>query len=258
MTRAQSSSELPSDLGALKADWEVLASMDPLWAILTDPTKKGGGWSLEDFFHTGHLEVAQVMRWADQRQLPQGREALLDFGCGIGRLTRAFSPHFAQCVGLDISEGMIREACRHNGHLQNCRFLTNNHPDLRKFPSDSFDMIYTNIVLQHLPSRAAIAQYVRDFVRVLRPHGLLVFQLPSSIPWTRRLMLRRRLYRLLKWLGVSDKSLHFQNNLTTIRMISFPTRQVAGLLSTAGGTLLDVSRVKTEASESATYYVTKR
>jgi SAM-dependent methyltransferase len=240
---------------AHKADWEILARIDPLWAILGDPVKKGNRWRLEEFFQTGFTEVEWVLERLDQLQLPRRRESLLDFGCGVGRLTRAFASHFRRCVGLDISEGMIRQAQVHNAHLPNCQFLVNDCPDLQVFTGNSFDMIYTNLVLQHLPSRHVIKQYLTEFVRVLRPQGLLVFQLPCFIPWIYRFMLRRRLYFLLRRLGFSDECLHLRLNLTNICMTYIPIRHVTSVLKDAEATVLDVVQIPTGSIESAAYYV---
>jgi len=256
-TNMKSDDDSLTEFATHKADWEILATIDPLWAILSDPAKRGKGWCLEEFFQTGLSEVEQVLERLDQLQLPRRREGLLDFGCGIGRLTRAFAPHFGRCVGLDISEGMIRAARAYNAHLPNCQFLVNDRPNLQDLASNSFDMIYTNIVLQHLPSRDAIKRYVAEFVRLLRPQGLLVFQLPCFIPWVHRLMLRRRLYLLLRRLGFSDEFLHLRWSLTNIRMTFIPVRHVAVLLKDAGATVLDVVQTQAGSIESATYYVTK-
>ena len=40
--------------------WEQLAAQDPLWAILTDPQKKDGGWNRDEFFASGRVEAAAL------------------------------------------------------------------------------------------------------------------------------------------------------------------------------------------------------
>jgi SAM-dependent methyltransferase len=47
------------------------------------------------------------------------------------------------------------------------------------FADDRFSFIYSNIVLQHVPARFS-EQYLRDFVRVLAPGGVLVFGVQDS------------------------------------------------------------------------------
>jgi SAM-dependent methyltransferase len=44
---------------------------------------------------------------------------------------------------------------------------------------ESFAFVYSNIVLQHMPRRLAVG-YLREFVRVLEPGGVLVFGVQDS------------------------------------------------------------------------------
>ena len=69
------------------------------------------------------------------------------------------------------------EACNKFG--PRCRYLLNENPDLRAFSDASFDLVYSNIVLQHMPPEAAKA-YVSEFLRVLAPGGLAMFEIPSE------------------------------------------------------------------------------
>lgn len=41
---------------------------------------------------------------------PRERGVALDFGCGVGRLTRALAAFFDRATGVDISSSMIEEA----------------------------------------------------------------------------------------------------------------------------------------------------
>ena len=41
--------------------WEKLARTDPLWAILSDPSKKGNRWEVDRFFRTGQDEIRDVL-----------------------------------------------------------------------------------------------------------------------------------------------------------------------------------------------------
>jgi SAM-dependent methyltransferase len=234
-----------------------LARLDPLWAILTTPDCKGNRWDLTRFFHTGAERVEAVMQTAAGLGHPRERQRLLDFGCGVGRLTRAFARHFAECVGVDIAETMIARAREFNADTPACAFVLNDSPDLRRFDDGSFDMVYTEIVLQHLPDRETIRRYLREFVRVVRPQGLIAFQLPCWISWAYRFRLRRRLYLLLRGLGLSDSFLHHRLNLTTILMQFLPVGETTRLLTEGGARLLEVRRERVGPVESATYFATK-
>ena len=48
-------------------DWEYLAKKDPLWAILSDPSKANGRWKLDEFFASGQSEIDGMMRFSSSR-----------------------------------------------------------------------------------------------------------------------------------------------------------------------------------------------
>jgi SAM-dependent methyltransferase len=58
------------------------------------------------------------------------------------------------------------------------RYVRNATPLLSAYPDAHFDFVYSDIVLQHLDPADARA-FVAEFIRVLRPRGLAVFQLPA-------------------------------------------------------------------------------
>jgi SAM-dependent methyltransferase len=105
---------------------------------------------------------------------------VLDFGCGVGRLTLALAAHFDDVHGVDISAAMIERArAMADGVGNPPTYHHNRHPDLRDLDDDTFALVVTFIVLQHMPARDAMA-YVREFVRILRPGGIAVFQMPEA------------------------------------------------------------------------------
>jgi ubiquinone/menaquinone biosynthesis C-methylase UbiE len=243
-------------------DWNELAQLDPYWAILTSPGKRYGGWDADEFFATGTAEADAFMARAAELGFPKERGRALDFGCGLGRMTRALAGHFDECVGVDISEDMVRGAEKANADVANASFVVNRADDLRQFPDASFDLIYSVIVLQHVPDRAAIESYIREFCRLLRPGGLATFGLPSHIPAIFRLQWRRRLYLGLRRLGVSAAFLYERLHLLPIAMSYIPEADIRRVVEGAGGRL---AAVETQSAtgllnaglKSSTYYVTR-
>jgi SAM-dependent methyltransferase len=166
------------NLNKLKNDWENLAERDALGAILTDPSRMGGQWDMADFMATGDAEVEIVMNHLTSLgRIPNFDGEALDFGCGVGRLTQGLARRFTHCMGLDISNQMIEKAIGINQY-PHCRYSV--HSDTRlPFADERFSFIYSNIVLQHVPARFS-QQYLREFVRVLAPGGVLVFGVQDS------------------------------------------------------------------------------
>lgn len=136
-----------------KQAWEDLGELDPLYAIQTDPRFKFNKWDLDSFFDTGTQEIAIFLEKARKMGYPSGRQIALDFGCGIGRLTRALTKYFDKVYGVDISATMISKAKELNTDFPQCEFIKNDEADLKIFPDQYFDLIYSNIVLQHISKR---------------------------------------------------------------------------------------------------------
>lgn len=243
-----------------KQDWEDLGGFDPLWAILVDPQRRFGRWDIDEFFASGEREVHGVMQTITKLGVPRGNELLLDFGCGVGRLTRAFAKHFQPCYGVDISEAMITRAEEFNGSFANCTFLTNNDVHLRIFSDNRFDMIYSVLVLQPLPDTQSIKSYLTEFVRLLKPEGLMVFQLPCYMPVKRRLQPRRRLYGLLSRLGVNRQFLYQTLKLSPMKMRCIAEKDVVEFLKNRGVKILTIDADPRAGPEipSRTYFCSKR
>ena len=237
-----------------RQDWDRLAEADALWAVLTEPGTKGGRWDVDAFFATGEAEIAQVLAVADRLGRPARRERALDFGCGVGRLTRALAARFDAVVGVDISAAMIEQARRHNGAHPGCEFRLNSDGDLRQFDSGSFDVVYSNIVLQHLRSAPEITGYVDELLRVTRPDGLTVFGLANRVPFPYSLQLRRRAYALLRRVGVSEPWMLRRTSLTPMRMTWMPHADVLRFLEERGATLLEVETAEDGVAPGRRYF----
>ncbi len=168
------------ELKDLKKNWDAFGKQDPLWSILTDRTKKGNKWELEDFFKTGEEEIESILKYTESLGSSYSRRRALDFGCGVGRLTQALCKYFDECSGVDIAPSMIELARKYNRYGDKCKYYLNEANDLRLFEGNTFDFIYSKIVLQHMKPEYS-TNYIKEFLRVLAPGGLLVFQIPSEV-----------------------------------------------------------------------------
>jgi SAM-dependent methyltransferase len=172
------------DLRNLRSNWDLFAEKDPLFAVVSWPEKRGRRWDEGSFFANGRDEIRGVMAYLKGLPVRCGRRRALDFGCGVGRLTRPLAGHFRRVTGVDVSPRMVALARGYARRERRCDFLVNEASDLGLFRDGTFDFVYSNITLQHLSPSLALA-YIREFVRILAPGGVAVFQLPSAhIPST--------------------------------------------------------------------------
>ncbi|MDP8982055.1 MAG: class I SAM-dependent methyltransferase [Acidobacteriota bacterium] len=221
-------------LRSLQRNWQLFGSTDPFWAIITDPLKKGNRWDVDEFFRTGVDEAASILALVEAvRPLPEKLRAL-DFGCGAGRITQALGAHFAEILGVDIAPSMIALAERHNRLGDRCRYLLNTEPDLRIFPDRHFDLIYSVITLQHMPPHLARG-YLKEFLRVLRPEGALLFQVPARLKNPPTLVGRAWAEAYRTWLSVS------RSDVPHMDMFGIEKEAVLEYLGVLGARVLSVT-----------------
>jgi SAM-dependent methyltransferase len=238
--------------------WEDWGLIDPLWSNLTDPGTDHGGWDLDAFWKLGEQEISGIMSAADRLGYPKQREEALDFGCGAGRLTRALTAYFDRCTGVDGAQSMVELASELNRGLP-CRFVRARDSDLVSFPAKTMDLVYSSFVLQHLPDESFARRTIDGLARLVRPSGLLAFQLPTEVPSRsvrERLALRTRAYGALRGLGISPRVLFERMGLRPpMHMLAISVDGVSAQLATLG---FDVLEVKIEtlpgSIESAVYF----
>jgi ubiquinone/menaquinone biosynthesis C-methylase UbiE len=251
--------EIAMNIEELEKNWDSFGKIDPLWAILTLPEKQGGKWDVTEFFSTGKAEIASLRSDLDSLQIRVPRGQALDFGCGVGRLTQALAEHHEQVTGVDIAPSMIERAKEFNRYGDRCTYVLNERDDLGCFGDNSFDFIYSNYTLQHMQPHYA-ERYLREFVRVLRPHGVLVFQLPSTqVPQQGFKGMVRRMVPA----PLLQPALNIRNGRRTMQPVMethvVPRDRVVELLRSQRATIIDVRRNRQHDSRwvSLIYYVTK-
>lgn len=164
-----------ADLEAVHGVFEKLGRDDPMYAALSRNDFRGNRWDPETFFETGRREIGDVIEYLASHGLDPQRGRALDFGCAVGRLTQALADHFQRADGVDIATAMVERAREYNMHGERVHYHASRSPDLRLFGPATFDFVYSNKVLQHIPPEHQLA-YIGEFVRVLRPGGVAVFQ----------------------------------------------------------------------------------
>lgn len=220
-------------LSADRREWDDLARQDAMWAVCSNGGRRGS-WTAEEFFATGEQEIAAIVAGLEEHRLMPRTGRALDFGCGLGRLSRALSSRFDEVVGIDASPAMIDGAERLNADTANCSFAVNERSDLAQLAAASFDLVLSLITLQHVSSRAAIRRYIREFARVTAPGGVIVFQLPVSVGWRVRLHPLRLLNRALRALPVAPGWALAPLIGHSMRLMSLPEAEVRWILAAAG------------------------
>jgi ubiquinone/menaquinone biosynthesis C-methylase UbiE len=168
---------MTKSLNEYAKEWEGNTEADALYVILTDSRYYGRKWDVAEFFLTGEEEIQRVFNFMNQTSINLPSGSFLDFGCGVGRNSKALRKRFEQGYGVDISEKMIEIARK---HVPDVKFMVNQKDSLEQFEDNSIDFIYSHIVLQHVPNKFQ-KKYIEEFLRILRPGGLAIIQILIEI-----------------------------------------------------------------------------
>jgi SAM-dependent methyltransferase len=223
-------------LRRVRRTWERWGRTDPLYGVLSTPETRHGGWDHEPFFASGREHIDLLVTELTERGLLVTGGRALDFGCGVGRLTQALTAHFDDVHGVDISEAMVAEARALATADRRPTFHHNPQGDLALFADGTFDLVVTFLVLQHMPADDALG-YVAEFVRVLSPHGIAVFQAPEAHLPPTRLLDGRRLSPRWRNRVVRARASLLRRPYMEMHMVS--PDQVRATVAAAGGEVVE-------------------
>jgi predicted TPR repeat methyltransferase len=106
---------------------------------------------------------------------PLAGQAVLDFGCGIGRVSRAMNGRGADVTGIDVSPAMIAQA-RQRGEGARLRYTVGNGRGLDDTEDRSIDLMLAADSFPYLVAAGLLDAHMAEASRVLRPRGgLIVF-----------------------------------------------------------------------------------
>jgi SAM-dependent methyltransferase len=95
---------------------------------------------------------------------------VLEDGCGVGMYIEHLRPHAGRVFGIEYDFDRAVDASQRSDLIANCA------GEKLPFPDDSFDVILSHEVIEHV---ADDYQAVREMVRVLRPAGRITLFCPN-------------------------------------------------------------------------------
>ncbi|MCU1442287.1 MAG: hypothetical protein JWQ59_437 [Cryobacterium sp.] len=146
---------------------------------MTHPTDGIETAPRDEYTHGHHESVLRSHTWRTVQNsaaylIPELRAGLtlLDVGCGPGTITVDLARRLApgHVVGVDASAEIVKQAAAlaQDEAVHNATFQPGDVYAL-DFPDDSFDIVHTHQVLQHVANPIAA---IREIRRVLKPGGL--------------------------------------------------------------------------------------
>lgn len=150
----------------------------------------GGLWRPRDddearrlILNEGDPEAFERAGQADAQRLAElfgPDDVVLDLGCGIGRVARYVAPRCRELWAVDASATMLASARSRLEDRSNVRFARSEGTAMPAVSSESVDIAYSLLTLQHLEREDAFA-LLRDLRRVLRPGGRAFLTFPNLL-----------------------------------------------------------------------------
>lgn len=233
---------------SMRRDWDARARKDAFFYIAS--WRKD--WDVTSFLNSGDEDYQRLVAPVLNRfGFASVGKSMLELGCGTGRMTRAFAAHFGHVVAADVAAQMLDQGRRLLPDVKNIEWQKVNGANLSEIRSESFDFVFSYLVLQHLPNEDLVCGYVHELLRVLKPSGICLFQFNGmkrptmnwkgnlawgvvDALWSIRL---RKVSRFLAW------SLGFDPEMAGKTWHGAPvtTERVVEAARASGGTILEVS-----------------
>ena len=150
--------------------WETFANKDPQYYIFANKKTHN-----DTVFWSSGLEDVKKISSFFLPNIQNGR--MLEIGCGMGRMSNHFAQRVKHLDAVDMSQRMI-ELAIHNAREKNIVFQKiDGTGSLNIFSDNTFDIIVTWHVMQHIVDYSIIENYLREIYRVLKTgeHAILHF-----------------------------------------------------------------------------------
>ncbi|MEG4330943.1 class I SAM-dependent methyltransferase [Microcoleus sp. AT9_A2] len=208
--------------------WSYLGETEPHWSVITSEQflQSQINTTKELFYDSGRANVVQLLKTLDRNGLDRSAfKSCLEYGCGLGRVTRWLSEKFETVFGYDISRAHLQSA-EHYLENQGISNINLRHvrevKDIENLPK--VDVIYSAIVLQHNPP-PIISLIVKEMITALNPGGVAYFQVPT--------------YRMGYNFSL-EKYLHDEATRREMEMHVLPQGTIFDIVRKEGGNIVEV------------------
>lgn len=163
-------------------EWRKYGAEKPHWSVLThsDFLPENIARNVDEFYATGREHAKTMLNPISRSGANIDHfSRVMDFGCGVGRLSLALAPKATEIVGVDISPPHLALARERAGPDTNTTFVPINTVE-QIGTLGQFDLIVSFIVIQHNPP-PVMAEILRKLLSCLADGGFIIIQIPTYI-----------------------------------------------------------------------------
>ena len=162
--------------------WQEFGQTEPHWSVVvSDDYRQSNIQATKDaFYQTGQQHVAQLFGSLERNNVDQsGFRTCLDYGCGVGRITRHLADRFEKVFAYDISTSHLKHAEDYFAEKGISNVVWRDLKRVRDVVDlPKVDVVFSMLVLQHNPP-PVIRFIVDGLIRSLNPGGIAFFQVPT-------------------------------------------------------------------------------
>lgn len=174
--------ELTRLLARVETTWRAFGETEPHWSVITSDKFRQDSLEsqMSHFLEMGRENVDRVAAVMARQGLDFSQiKTVIDYGCGVGRVSAAYAARGCQVTGVDISSAHLKEARTYfdKAGIEGADFIQL-HEIAQIDDLPQVDLVYSLIVLQHNPP-PVIAAVLRRLLRRVKEGGVTYFQLPT-------------------------------------------------------------------------------
>src|ERR1700736_5598782 len=129
----------------MRGDWDERARKNAFHYIASWQRE----WDLDSFLISGETDFQRLVITILRRcSLPISGQAMVELGCGTGRMSGSFAKRFERVYALDVSPEMLSRARQIHAGQQNISWILGNGSDLSCIQTASMDFVFSYLVLQ--------------------------------------------------------------------------------------------------------------
>lgn len=175
-------SKTNKDFEDLSRCWNDYGKSSPYWSVLTNPEYMyPDEQRIEQFYKSGVLDANYVKTVCEKyMDSPISGKTIIDFGCGLGRISKFLIDFGLKVIGMDVSKQHLKLAKKQVKGDVKWIHIADAEKSIQDLVGKKVDLIVSFIVLQH-NRPALMKKFVGSLLDALSKNGIAILHIPYEI-----------------------------------------------------------------------------